>query len=820
MNSKYPISQNGPDDLSNNGRETFGQVRFGNGENGGRQRSNDEVSISELFSILWAHKFLIIFIMLLAGAAAYFYADHQKPVFESEALIVVTDDRSSGRGRDGGVGRVIETSYGIGVGSRIDNELAVLRSNRFAERVAERMMQNPVRVDSVVVNTDSLKEADVTDGAFWPVLWKNYPENDSLAGKEEVTDRIQRNLEVRRQASDSEIIALTFQSPLAEETAHILNLTLETYDEFSIEESREQIRSAQGFLEQEKNRVSANLARDEEQLREFMNREGIVSLDRQAEELISRLSEMESELQRAEVEKAAVDSALKNYQNELNAIRPGLADRYAEGVAPRLTRYQYQLAELETERMMLLNRNPGLRDREEGEQSSRLQRLDRQIEELKQEIRGLANQVIDGSESNVGFLSSTDGDIGREMSELKRDILRLQVESQQYDAQIEVLEDRLSREEAFFGRIPDNMTELARLQRNVDVNERLYNSISEQTAELTVLEHSQSGKGRVLDHATIPDVPVSPNKLMILMTGLFLGGVLSVGLVLVKERSRTRITGVGMLLNKGYSVVGVIPDFKNTIKEKFSNQEFMQVGTYKVSTSLFTITDKTSPISETYRRLQSNIIYAHPDVQVQTIVVTSAMQGEGKSTVAANLAVVFAEAQDKVLLLDCDFRKPIVKKMFGLYPNPGLVEMLFENLPIVDVTLSTVVDGLDVITSGQQVPNPAAVTRSKRFTAKLEELKQKYDTIIIDTPPIGITSEAAPLLYASDGALMVTRFRQSQDYELSQSLNQMSVFNSNILGLVLNGYDHKKSTDYHHGKMKYYRKANNELQQYYRKEIN
>lgn len=818
MNPNYPASQNGPAHPEKNGSNHIGQTGFSNSHDSGQQKNKDEVSIGELFTILWANKFLILFIMILAGGLAYLYADHQTPIFESEASIIVTDDRSSSGGA-GSIGRVIESSYGIGVGSRIGNELAVLRSNQFASRVAEHIMQNPVKGDNEGVDIDSLKEAGLTGGKFWPVMWKSYPENDSLVTQRQLANRIQNRLEVSREASDSEIVQLFYRSPSAEETTHVLNVVLEIYDEYSTEQSRQQVRSAQGFLDQEKNRVKAELESTEEQLREFMNREGIVSLDRQAEELISRLSEMESELQRATVEKAAIDSALNNYRGQLESMRPGLADRYAEGIAPRLTRYQYQLAELETERMMLLNRNPDLRNQGEGEQNSRLQQLNRQIDELKQEIRGLAGQVLDGDDSFLGFLSSADGDVGGEINDLKREVLRLQVESQQYDAQIEVLEERLEREEAFFGRIPDHMTELARLQRNVDVNERLYNTISEQSAELTVLEHSQSGKGRVIDHATVPGGPVEPNVLMILATGLFAGGIIAIGLVLLKERNRTQITGVGMLMHNGYSVVGVIPDFSKHNKEKFSNKDFLQVGTYKISTNLITMHDKLSPFSETFRRLQSNIIYAHPDHQIQTIVVTSAMQGEGKSTVAANLAVVFAEAQDRVLLLDCDFRKPMVKKMFGLYPSPGLVEMLFEDMSIDDVTLSTAVDGLDVITSGQQVPNPAAVTRSKRFSAKLAELKKNYDTIIIDTPPIGITSEAAPLLHIADGGLLVTRFNQSQEYELRQAMNQMRSFNATNLGLVLNAYEHNKSTDYHYGSMKYYRKANHELEKYYQKEI-
>lgn len=213
---------------------------------------------------------------------------------------------------------------------------------------------------------------------------------------------------------------------------------------------------------------------------------------------------------------------------------------------------------------------------------------------------------------------------------------------------------------------------------------------------------------------------------------------------------------------------------------------------------LITSVDPKSPISEQYRTIRTNIQFSSVDNKIQTIMVTSPGPGEGKSTSAANLAVVFSQQEQRVLLVDADLRKPTMHYTFNQTNTFGLTTVLAGQLPLEEaVERATDLPNLSVLTSGPIPPNPAELMGSKSMERFLAQAKELYDVIIFDTPPMLAVTDAQVLSNLCDGAVLVLYSGKTEMAEATKAKELLTAGNSKLLGAVLN---HKKleSTDYYY----------------------
>jgi len=243
------------------------------------------------------------------------------------------------------------------------------------------------------------------------------------------------------------------------------------------------------------------------------------------------------------------------------------------------------------------------------------------------------------------------------------------------------------------------------------------------------------------------------------------------------------------------------------------------MGDVKISTDLITLLDPISPASESYRRLFNNIIYSQPDLTYKTLITTSSGQGEGKTTIMCNLGVVMAESDHKVIIVDADFRRPRIHSEFGVSKSPGVSDWLFNDIELEDVISSTVVPGLDVITAGKGVKNPANLVQSKRMKVLISELKKKYDYVLIDVPPFGILSDAAPLMNVADGILLISRFNVTRNMDFEITIENLQNINIPIIGTAMTAFDYEQSTDYGY-KRDYYKNSYANYNKYVQNENN
>ena len=202
--------------------------------------------------------------------------------------------------------------------------------------------------------------------------------------------------------------------------------------------------------------------------------------------------------------------------------------------------------------------------------------------------------------------------------------------------------------------------------------------------------------------------------------------------------------------------------------------------------------------AEAYRSLRSNIEYYSFDDEYRAIVVTSSVPGEGKSTTSGNLALSLAQSGNKVLLVDCDMRKPSIHKKFKISNISGTAELLLRKESFEDVA-NFYNENLTIITAGKIPPNPSEMLSSRAMTAFIKEMKKEFKYIILDTPPLQAVTDAQVLSTKADGVLLVVRAGSTKRDAVLNSVDLIKKVKGKVIGMVLNGVENKKNSYYYYG---------------------
>lgn len=205
-----------------------------------------------------------------------------------------------------------------------------------------------------------------------------------------------------------------------------------------------------------------------------------------------------------------------------------------------------------------------------------------------------------------------------------------------------------------------------------------------------------------------------------------------------------------------------------------------------------------STISEQYRMIRSNIMFSGIDKEIKRIVVTSAAPSAGKSTTAANIAVAYAQAGKRVLLIDGDLRKPTVQYTFETKNVFGLSNLITDQIKLEQAIQNTMVENLSIMTSGPIPPNPSELLASSKFEELIDSLQEYFDFIVIDTPPILAVTDAVIMSTIVEGTILVTNVETNNKQHLIKAKDMLEKSDSNILGVVLNNVKTSGKDDYYY----------------------
>jgi tyrosine-protein kinase Etk/Wzc len=343
--------------------------------------------------------------------------------------------------------------------------------------------------------------------------------------------------------------------------------------------------------------------------------------------------------------------------------------------------------------------------------------------------------------------------------------------------------------------IVENAILFIRLSRAKTVAENLYNFLLEKGEEAKIRAASTSGGIRIVDAPMLPEAPMSRGTVRNLLLGLILGLGLGFGAALTAEYLDNSIQNHEQITEAfNIPVMGTIPAFsdipKRIRRRKASHGHGPTRRPELTPTDgkgpLITIMSPKSPAVEAYRTLRANLQFASVDTAIKSMLVTSPSPGEGKSVTSANLAIAFALLGDKVLLVDCDLRKPVVHNLFPVQKTPGLSNCLVEKMPLKAVIQESGVQNLNILSAGTMPPNPAEMLASKGMQHLMEELKREFNLVVFDTPPVLPVADAVMLASRTDGVLLVFKHQQTRMDLAAMALQSLSRGSGRMLGAVLN----------------------------------
>jgi non-specific protein-tyrosine kinase len=407
--------------------------------------------------------------------------------------------------------------------------------------------------------------------------------------------------------------------------------------------------------------------------------------------------------------------------------------------------------------------------------------------------------VTAATDSTLITITATDGDAQRAATianTLAGDLIAASPAISGRDASVQSFID--SDLKATQQQITDSQTELQRLLSLPSPSTDEQNQIQTLQAQLvnlrqtyTTLLGSSSDSGAnlltVVDPAVPADQPAGPRVLLNTILAAFVGLLLAIGIAFLLEYLDDTVkSGADVEALVGVPTLGAI------IRMKGGGD---RSEIYHLAALLY----PRSPAAEAYRTLRTNVEFAAVDEPVRTLLVTSSIPGEGKTTTAANLAVVFAQAGRRTLLIDADLRKPGVHKMFNLHNTEGLTSLLRSDaVEAVGIAQATEQENLAVITTGPLPPNPAELLGSQRMKVILERLAAAVDLVVIDSPPLRAVTDAAILASITDGTIFVIDAGRTRRGAAVSGRDALAKVGARVLGVTLNRLSEKASGDYYY----------------------
>jgi len=559
-----------------------------------------------------------------------------------------------------------------------------------------------------------------------------------------------------------EIIAL---SPSPFEATLIANVYAQQYKILNLDQNRNQLTLVTDFLDEQRKAKYDELNAAEETLREFQEKGGLIALDERASTLISVLAQFESQKSATQVDLMASNKVLENLRKELQAQNPRMADYLTSLTSQKyITAIQEEIAKLEVNKQVVLSRKDGL-----TENSPVILEYDRKINDLRREL----DKELEVLKAGI-FASSP-----QEVKELTQKIIGEEVRNQSLQTSIKELDKIVQGYEARFMKLPKNAIELAKLKRNSEALEKLYLLVEQRYQEAIINEQSQPGNVLIIDAARIPLRPSKPNRSLIVIIGLLLGAGLAVGYVFIKNYFDDTIKTPDDIENRKINVLAWVPHFESTL----AGDESVQFIVDKLPDSI---------PSEAFRALRTRIQFSRVNTEsLKTLLITSSAPQEGKTTIAVNLAGSFAHSKKKVLLIDCDLRKPSVHKLFGVNRTPGLIDYLIGNAKLNEVLTVSKISNLSYISAGTIPPNPAEMLDSQEMRRFLKKMRDEYDLIILDSPPIIAVTDSEILTSMVDGTLLVVSSENTEIEMMERSVELIRRENTQFLGTVLNNFSYK-----------------------------
>ncbi|WGV27778.1 GumC family protein [Halotia branconii] len=634
--------------------------------------------------------------------------------------------------------------------------------------------QNPISTQVEVISSHPLLQRTIDQ--------LQLQNNESEALK---VEDLQKKLTLKI-VGGTDVLQLAYKSRNPKEAAAIVNTIMNLYLENDILTNRAEAEATRKFMAKQLPQTQDAVEKAEIELRVFKQKNNIADLTEETNSAVATIGDLNTQIN-------TVRAQLKDVTAQTSELRQKLGLNSQQAIAVSALSQSPAVQEILTQLQEI--------ERQLASDRSRFQENNPVIVNLEARKANLTALLKQQTIQTVGTSVQVPQrllQLGELRQTLIQNYLQLELQRSGLSNRLASLSNSRSVYEKRMQIIPQLTQTQRELERKVQVAESTYQTLLKKVQELQVAENRNAPNARIVAQATIPQKPESGKKLIVVVLGVMLGVFLSTTTVFfleMKDKSLKTLKEIREVF--GYTLLGGIPLTAAKLRSR-DRQVEPTIAEVAVRDTPHSLT------SEMYRMIQANLKFLSSDKVLKTIVITSAVPKEGKSTVSANLAAAIAQLGRRVLLIDADMRVPSQHHIWELTNIAGLSEILVGQSKF-DMAVNKVMDNLDVLTAGVRPPNPLALLDSKRMATLIEDFSSKYDFIIIDAPPALLTADALALSQMSDGILLVSRpgvIDSSSALAVQEMLNRA---NHNVLGLVVNGIiDKNESSNYFYHSSKYF----------------
>lgn len=712
----------------------------------------DSININEYLRIILRGRWIIMVSFLVVLGLTAYVTYNMEPVYQASTTIMIEDK-----------GRLEQSIFGfpglMNTQTMISNQVEIIKSRTLAERVLESLRSSPYR--------DHLK------------ILASHDKKDHPVNQEAQLKQLRESITVEP-ILDTDIIIVKVTANTAFEAAYLTNEVADVFYSFNLEISKGEVGEVRKFLEAQLDSIRAKLAESELALKQYKESNKLVALDEETVKLVEQTAIFRAHLNETETELREHQLALEDLKKKHLEAKSTLVQDVSNISSPLVLELQNLIAGKQALiANIIAKESPGY--------EIVVKDIEREIEEAKKALIEEAHKIANSGLTSIDPLKTSQdlfdrilqADINIKSSKARAGALRKVVES--YEKQ---LED-----------IPQKNLELVRLMRQAELNEKIFLLRSEKYEESRIAEAGKTANVRIIDPAVPPQKPIRPNKQLNIILAVFFGLGLGIAVSFAIELLDNSIRTVEDLEKLRLQVMGAIPIINPeelTRRMKKQGAKPVSEDQVRAMSRLITNFSPKSPVSEAYRSVRTNILFSNVDRSQKTLVVTSSATKEGKSTTVANLAITMAQMGSRVLIIDADLRRPTIHSLFHLSRQVGLTGALLGTHTLDEVIKPSGIENLDVITAGDIPPNPSELLSSNALRKALLMLSERYDLILIDSPPAIAVTDAAVLSTRTDGTLLVVSSGYVTRREVLSAIQLLENVKANLLGVMLNNLDIKR----------------------------
>lgn len=715
---------------------------------------DDEIDLLKLWHTIWRRKWSIITLTLIVMMVSVLVVMSLTPIYRAATTLLIEQKQAKVVS--------IEQVYGLeGNGNEyLQTQFELLKARSLAERVVRELNLtthpefDPRQQPEPMINIAGLLKNFSIDKLIPATLPSDLESDlDQIEAKilDSVTKAFMTRISIEPQGKSQLVkVQVDMADPImATRAANILS---SSFIESQLEASMEMSVTATTWMNSRMGELRSKLKTAEDILQAFREKENLVDVGGVSTISAAELAATSERMIDARRNRAEAESMYRQVQSMRGAGWEKLASVSAVLGDPLIQQFRGNEARAKAKVDELSKRY--------GERHPTMEAARSELTAARASLRGQVEQVVAGIERNYQLAVANEGS------------LRSSVDANK--AQIQ----NISRKEF----------KLRELQREVDSNRALYDTFLTRLKETAATSDLDSASARIVDKATVPTAPIKPKKALIVVLATFLAGLVGIGLVLLLDALNNTFKGIEQIENTlNLPVLGILPLIKKLERKELAN--------------LFH-NDTNKSFSESIRTIRTSVVLAGLDEPHKILVVTSSVPGEGKSTVAANLAFALGQ-MERVLLIDADMRRPTLAKNFDLpIGTPGLANLIAGTAKLDECIKS--IDGINVLSAGAVPPDPLELLSSERFSKLIEFLRSKYDRVIIDSPPTQAVSDALVLGTLANALIYVIRSEHTATPLVIKGIGQLLQSNAPVTGIVLNQVDIQKAKKYGYSYDGYY----------------